>query len=100
MKILQTVQKKYAILGICSNQSKCNRKSVLMCLIYSLGCTLSALFLFYEANSFQEYTNNIYITSALAMCVTFFAIVVVKMRKLFEMIDNMEKSIDESKCVS
>lgn len=104
MKVLQTVQKNFAVLGINPKrinpkQSKSDGKIVMTWLILSLATTSSAIFLLVEAKTFQEYTNNIYSTSAGAVLATTFTIVIFKMEKLFESIDSLEDIIDKSELV-
>lgn len=96
LKILQTVQKNFVAFGIRANQSRINKKSAMTCLIYGLGTSSSAIFLIREAGSFQEYTNNLYITASLAVAFTCFTILVFKMNKLFILTDNVEKLMDKS----
>lgn len=96
MKFLREVQKNFVILGICSNQSRINIRSVLTCLTYGLGTASSAIFLIRDANNFQEYTNNIYITTAFIVGFTYFTITVYKMKKIFILIKNLKENIKES----
>lgn len=95
MKLFQIAQKKIAILGITSAQSTqktpFNWKIIRVYFIYGVAWTSSALFLFKEAETFDEYTNNIYITSATAMIMFCFTVVVFKMAKLFQFISDCGK---------
>lgn len=100
MKIFQTVQKNFGILGICRDQPRFNGKSLIACLIYGLGTILSAIFLICEADTFNEYTNNLYITTALAVGLFCLTNIILKMKELFALADKIEKSLDESKCDS
>ena len=96
MKLYQIVQKNFALLGISPNQSRCNQKSVFIFFILSLAITLGAVFIFFKANTFLEYTQNIYITiTFFGMYISFLAILFQK-GELFELIDYMEKNADES----
>lgn len=97
MNVFQAVQKNFGILGICRNQSRFNGRSLMVCLTSGLGTIVSALFLIYDANSFQQYTDNLYITSALA--VGFFCIsnLILKVNDLFALIDEIETTLDQSK---
>lgn len=96
MNFFREVQKNFEILGVCSKRSRINAKSLGTCLIYGLGTSSSAIFLFYEADSLQEYTNNFYITSSSAVAFIIFPIMIFKTNKLFALIDNIEKLIDKS----
>lgn len=97
MKILQTVQKSFEILGIgCSNQSSIHAKYMGACLIYGVGITFSAVFLFCEASGFQEYTDNLYITTSLAVGFCCITNIFFKVNELFQLIDDVEETIGKS----
>lgn len=100
MKFFVEVQKNFTILGICANQSRLNGKSLTTCLIYGAGTCASAIFLFWDANDFQEYTTNLYITTSLAVGFIYYMIMCFKMRKLIVLIENMEETLGKSKCTS
>lgn len=96
MKIVQVVQRKFELLGICSNQSRLNGSYVMTWLVYVIGTASSTVFLIHGASSFQEYTNNLYMTTALWVGYIYFTIMFFKMEKLFILIDNVEKVLDKS----
>lgn len=97
MKILRTVQQNFVYLGIsCSNQLSINAQYVGTCLIYGVGITFSAIFLFREANSFQEYTDNLYITTSLVVGFCCITNIFLKVNELFQLIDKLEKTIEKS----
>lgn len=98
MKLFQVIQKNLAMLGISSNQQRyCNQKSVMTLFVYSLAITLSMVFLFFKADTYLEYTLNIYVTStAFGACVGFIALLFQK-GKLFKLIDELEEFFNESK---
>lgn len=96
MKILQTVQENFEILGICRNQPRFNAKSVMACLVYGVGITFSTTFLICDANNFQEYTNNLYITTALAAGLVCIINTLLKMNHLFALTDDIEETLDRS----
>lgn len=96
MKFLREVQKYFEILGVCSTRSRVNVRSAFTCLIYGLGLTSSATFLICEADSFQEYTNNCYITTAFVVGFTYFTITIYKMNKLFILIKNLRENVKKS----
>lgn len=96
MKYFQIVQKKFDHLGISSIRSRCDGKSAKVFFILSLAIILGILFLFFEANTFLEYTINIYITTVVLACGISNTVVLFKKEKIFESIDNFEKFFDES----
>lgn len=98
MKLFQTIQNKFAILGISSHQSTqeqpFNQRIILVYLIYGCSCILSNVYLFRKAQTVEEYTNCIYIATATTMLTLFFSIVVYKMPKLFKYIENVENIVE------
>lgn len=97
MKLFQLIQKNLSTLGIDSHQSKCSwRKLMMTWLIFGLTITSSVLFLIFKAKTFEEFTNNIYITSGDSMLCIDFAIVVFKREKLFKLINDFEKFVNIS----
>ena len=100
MKLFQVIQKNFTVLGIGSNQSRFNLKLLKTCLTYGLSFTSSAIFLFFEARSFIEFTNNIYVTTAIAVITIYFSIWMWKLQKFFQLIDNLENFFEKSECIS
>lgn len=100
MKILQSLQHNFAILGIDEYQSKqkhsFNVRSVSVLLIFGIslisGCVSIA-----HANTFKEYLNAFHIAVTVAFGGLTFIIVICQMKILFPFIDYVEKVIDESK---
>lgn len=102
MKILRTVQKNYAILGI-SPSNKSNKiypfsiRIILGLLFFGCLFVLQLVYFFYEASNFMEYMEcigSIYATVALTVCLL---ATVYRNAKLFESIVSTEKLIDTSK---
>lgn len=96
MKFFRKIQKNFAILGISTNQPRINGKTLTMCLILGTGLISSAVFLIYEADSFQEYTNNLYITTALMVCFTYYLIMIFNMENYTKLIRNVRNYIEKS----
>lgn len=104
MIIFQTVQNKFLLLGISSYQSTrkalFSRRIMLVYFIYGCNCILGTTYFFHVAQSFEEYTNNIYTLSAGIMIFFFFTIVVRKMSNLFKYIENVGKITTRSELSS
>lgn len=96
MEFFRQNQENFATLGISSKQSRINGKSMTICLIYGVGLSLSTIYLISEANSFQEYTSNLYITTALTVGLTYYTIMIVNIEKYVKLIKNVRKYIDKS----
>ena len=97
MKLFQNIQKTLALLGINSNQqNRFNVKSMISHSVYGLGLISSAVFFFFKANTFEEYSNNAYITTSFAVCAACFTIFVFKTKTLMELIDDWEEFFEKS----
>ena len=94
IKIFQIVRKNLAILGIDANYSRLNRKSAITWFSDALAITLSILFIIFKANTFLEYSMNIYITLTMSVIWISFMIMLYKKVKLFKLIDAMEAIVN------
>lgn len=101
MKLFHSTQESFAILGITLDQSMQNNpfsKRVLAAFSsYILTIALYTVFLFRDANTFWEYTDNIYTNSATMVIVACFIIVVFNMEKCFALIDSCVTVVAKSK---
>lgn len=97
MIIFQSIQKYFAILGINppENIEKriLNPKNTFGLIFFGALIISTDEFLFYEANTFQEYTDSFYATCTIALCGANFAIVVWKASKVIEFIENVQEII-------
>lgn len=96
MKLLQIIQKNFAYLGISPNQSHWNVKSAMDFFVFSSITVLGAVFLFFKANSFLEYTMNIYVTTAAFGVSIVFITMLFQKEKLFKLVEKFEEFVDES----
>lgn len=99
MKILQTVQMNLETLGISSIQSAqafYNGKALLYLLLCGSLIIMNCVFLIDVAKSFEEYTDSIYIASVSVAVFFSLLFLISRMASLFELIDNLEKIVDES----
>lgn len=91
MNLFQSAQESFAILGITVDQSMqtnpFNKRILAALLSYTLTVTIYTVFLFHDATTFWEYTDNIYTNSATIAIVLCFTIVVFNMRKLFALLE-------------
>ena len=96
MKFFQSIQKNHVRVGICSKRTnESNRKIALIFFLFGMSFTCSLVYLCLEANTFLEYSNNMYITTGSAMILIVYTINIFKMSKLFKFIDYLEEMIDE-----
>lgn len=96
MKLFQSIKKTAAILGIRPDYSFSGRILV-ACLHYGLCTILLCLFLFFNAQSYEEYTNSIYNISVSISTATCYILFIFQMDKFFQLYDLSEKIINESK---
>ena len=101
MKVLQTSQKYFAILGISSEQSiqenRLNRKLLMGSILLGHSFVTRLVYLIYLANSFDKYIECICSTIAVVVITTCFVSMVFRMSILYECIDNIENLIETSK---
>lgn len=98
MKIFQTVQRHYAILGI-SSSNQLNELCKIVLFFFTFGCSivLQFLYIFRVANGFMDYVEGICMTSSSIITFVSFSAIVFKKPVLFECIDNIERLINKSK---
>lgn len=102
MKIFQTIQMRYATLGIRpTNPSDrtypFDLRIFLGFLPLGYTCVSQIVIIFHVANGFTEYIENICTLFTYIRALVFFVPILCKRTKLFEIIENMEKFIDASK---
>ena len=98
MKILQTVQANYAILGISPEHSirpiSLNKKVLMAFLISCISITSCIVYFVHVANNFREYIQCITTISAIVIFTICFGAVAFQMTELFDNIDCMENVIE------
>lgn len=103
MKLFQSVQETFATLGITLNQSMKNNpfntRTLAAFSSYILTVTLYTVFLFHDAKTFWEYTDNIYTNSATIVIVVCYVIIALNMEKCFALIDRCVTIVATSKLI-
>lgn len=101
MKLFQSIRQNLSILGIDSIQSKYTRRKLVITLLnLSFITAANVLYLVLEANTFEEFANNIYTTSSCALTCINFSVTIFKQEELFDLMDDFEIFIDKSECSS
>lgn len=101
MKIFQMSQKYFTILGISPNlivqPYPFNRRISIGFLMLGLVLICNYVFIIYGAKTFLDFSQSIYIGSALAVGSLALAVLVFRVKILFEFIVNFENAINTSK---
>lgn len=102
MKILQSARSDFADLGLDADQSTTqnslfNRKNVLALFTLVLAFISTIACIFYDENTFQEYTVSAYLSSSFWLATVMYAIFSWKSRMIFKFMDDAEKILNESK---
>lgn len=99
IKLYQSVQRSFAILGIYPNQfcqnNLLNDKILAVSFVYWTGIILVCLS--YNAGSFMEYTALMFEASVLIFNMICYTVLIFKVEKLFQLIDECEKIIEKRK---
>lgn len=99
MKICQTVQQNLSTIGISPNSdfSAFNVKISIGLLLLG-SCTVSMLiYIFYEAKTFFQYTQSIYVCSVFILTILTLIIMVLHSSKMLQIIDGWESLANTSK---
>lgn len=97
MKLFQSIQRSYAILGISSNRGRINDRMLFAAFIIGSSLILNIVSFFVETKSFREYTDATFVTSAETLCVINCTIIMCKKLRFFEFIGHFERILDQSK---
>lgn len=100
MKLYQSVQRQFAVLGINSQlliqKYPFNRTILLMFFSYICNIISFCIFMYYDVNTFREYTDSIYVTSTDVLVVICFGNVVFGVAGFFKFIDNCVELVASS----
>lgn len=94
---IETIRKRFAIIGIEPYQSTRLTKNLLVLLMYAINLTMNGTFLIYGADNFQEYVNSAFTCSTLIVGTTAFAIIIWKMKKIMKFLKHLDKTIKKRK---
>lgn len=90
------VKNNFTVLGICSNQPRLNKKSVVAFLFIGLAANLSAAFFIFNANSFVQYVNTAYVTCVFIASNIIFASLLFNKEKLLGPIHGIVEFVAKS----
>lgn len=100
MPITQAIQTSYALLGIDSNPSSqssaLNLRSTAAVIVYCLCVLSTGAYLLYEAETFGEYMDSVYITSATVIDTFTYFSFLWRLRKFSAFVNSLEQTFTES----
>lgn len=100
MKIFETVEKNFSLMGISAYQSRQNHPfNAKNLLVLSILCTTlfsDVMYLIRETNDFKEYTISIFSACTMIVAISIFAIILTKMRQIFYYQHHIEEVINKS----
>lgn len=100
MKIFQTVEENFDLMGISAYQSMqkypFNTKNLLVLSILCTTLFSDVMYLIREANDFKEYTISIFSACTMIVAISIFAIILTRMRHIFFYKNYIEEIINKS----
>lgn len=103
MKVLQTIQEDVSFLiirdDVTDSRSKCLNifSNIMVYFSYSVGSMLLTAFLFFEANTFDEYSDAFYPLATIGVGIFNWSVYVRNKNTIFGLIDNFDRMIDTRK---
>lgn len=100
MKILQVTQKNFATVGISATLSTrtypLNGQILLDFALLGLYFICYLMYTFFEAKTFAEYTQSIYLSSMIALIIFVLLIIISNVKRLFDVIIDAENLVNSS----
>lgn len=100
IRLLQANQKNLLIYGIGPHEKPFNKRNLLTLFSFSSCIFVSGAYFFFEAETFEQYTQSVYTTTALINVTLMFTIVVRNMRQFFDCVNQAEEIIDGSELLN
>lgn len=101
MKIFQSVEENFSLMGISAYQSTqkhpFNAKNLLFLSIMCTTLFSDVMYLIRDTNDFNEYTISIFSACTMIVSISIFAILLAKMRQIFYYRNYIEEIIEKSK---
>lgn len=100
LKILQSTQKNFVTVGICSTTCLFNKRLLIGFLILVSYLICNLVFACFKAKTFTEYTHSSYILSVVVLTIFVLIIIILNVEKLFQVINDCESLTNTSECDS
>lgn len=97
MKLFQIFQNNIAEMGIIPNKRLFHRENLKSLLMGGLSSVLCFAYLIFDAKSFRDYTETIYMTSVMVVVTVDIAIYILNTKELYQLIYGSEKYINVCK---
>lgn len=96
MEIFTLIQKNFLLFGIGLHQRPFNVRNLVTICIFCVAITSASAYFFYEAKTFPQYTDSIFLISVLILGLILFVITVSEMQRILRHIITGEKLINSS----
>lgn len=104
MNIYQLTRSYFALFGIYSVQFDqkypINKQNIKPLIVFSVAIIFSIIFLLYEANNIEQYTNTFYASATVILNYSYTILHIRKTKKLYKFMSYFECVIHKSKCNS
>lgn len=101
MELFPSIQRQLATMGVGLHQltQKYRLNPTILTIFFSYTCKIisDCLFIYYEAHTFQDYTESFYVTSTDVLVASCYAIIVFRVDGLFQLIHSCAEIVSSSK---
>lgn len=101
LKAFKMIRKTFVVMGIgptlATQSYPLNGRIMFGFLLLCSGTTFSCVYIFNDAETFSDYTQSVYILSAGIICTVVLIILILKVEKLFDLINRFDSTINMSK---
>lgn len=101
MKLFKSIQSHFAVVGISLHHANqkylLNTKNMTVTVTFGLTFIAKGMYLVHVAEKFEEFTASVFVVLALVAITSSFEIFIWKMSNVFQLIDILEKMVNESK---
>lgn len=97
IKVFPTTIKESEFIGIAQHQNPINGRSVAALSMDSLAILFNGAYFFFEAESFQEYAESVFVATVINSTTAGNAVILSRKQLLFDCLNDLEQIIDGSK---
>lgn len=100
MNVFQQLRKDFAVFGIATQQHPFNWRNLVALFIFSSAIISNGVHILFEAKTFEEYVESIFLATAIITDTISFLYIVSIMQQFFNWMNESEKVINASEFVS